>query len=201
MAHLSPGRPLGRFEIAFTALAALSVAEAVDRILGTEGRARIKWVNDILLDDAKVAGILAYTQSQAETVTSAVLGMGLNVETTPRVAPTPSVPRVASVRDFLPPDAPDVRGRMLEELLAALDRNYSILLLDGADPLIEAYRGRSMVIGREVTVCAETSDETLEVIAEGVVSGLGDRLELLLEGREEGFVSGRLVMGRVTGSA
>ena len=40
-----------------------AVVDALDAVPGLEGRARIKWVNDILIGDAKVAGILAYTQT------------------------------------------------------------------------------------------------------------------------------------------
>lgn len=53
-------------------VAALAVAQTVDAFL--PGRARLKWPNDVLVDGAKVAGILV---EQADGV--AVLGIGVNV--------------------------------------------------------------------------------------------------------------------------
>lgn len=197
--HLAPDRPVDRFHVAFTVLAALSAVEAVDGIPGLEGRAGLKWVNDVLVDGAKVAGVLAYTQSQGEKVTSAVLGIGLNVEATPVVDPTPFVPGAASLRDFLPPAVPDMQARALHGLLHALDRNYLTLLQRGFGPLLARYRDRSLVVGEEVTVCTEVSDQSLRVVAGGVVAGLGESLELFLEGRPEPITGGRLILGRLTG--
>jgi BirA family transcriptional regulator, biotin operon repressor / biotin---[acetyl-CoA-carboxylase] ligase len=193
--HLAPDRPVDRFHVAFTVLAALSVVETVDAIPGLAGRAGLKWVNDVLVEGAKVAGVLAHTQSRGEVVTSAVLGIGLNVEATPLVEPTPFVPRAASLRDFLPPGGQDLRALALLGLLHALDRNYRVLLDHGFEPLLARYRHRSLIMGEEVVVCTEVSDHTLRVMAEGVVRGLGDSLELFLEGRDEPLTGGRLILG------
>jgi biotin-(acetyl-CoA carboxylase) ligase len=193
--HLAPNRPVDRFHVAFTVLAALSAVDAVDGIPGLEGRAGLKWVNDVLVEGAKVAGVLAHTQSRGHVVTSAILGIGLNVETTPEVEATPFVPRAASLRDFLPPETPDLQAWALEGLLHALDRNYLTLLEEGFEPLLARYRDRSLVLGREVVVCTEVSDHSLRVVAEGVVTELGETLELFLEGRLEPVTGGRLVLG------
>ena len=194
--HLAPNREIERFGVAFTILAALSVVDALTQIAGLEGGARIKWVNDILLGDAKVAGILAYTQSQGATVTSAVLGIGVNVESIPVVEPTPFVPRVSSVRDFLPAGGPDLRETALHNLMWALGENYQTLLRDGISPLLERYRENSMVVGEDVTICTDASNQALQVLAEGRVLGLGENLELMLEGRAEPIRGGRLVLGK-----
>jgi biotin-[acetyl-CoA-carboxylase] ligase BirA-like protein len=194
--HLAPLCTIDRFEVAFTILAALSVAEAVGELPALGVPPRIKWVNDILLADAKVGGILAYTQSQGRKVTSAVLGIGLNVDATPDVESTPFVPRVASVRDFLPKPDSGLRRRVLSSLLGALDRNYRTLLADGVSPLLERYRERSLVIGKEVTICTDVSDRSLRIVAEGRVEGLGENLELFLEGHPHPIFGGRLALGR-----
>jgi len=194
--HFAPRREMDRFEVAFTIVAALSVVDALNHIAGLEGRAQVKWVNDILLEDAKVGGILAYTQSQGRTVTSAVLGIGVNVESTPAVEPTPFVPRVSSVRDFLPTSGPNLRERTLRSLLRALDENYRTLLTKGVSPLLERYRECSMVLGKEVTICTDASDRALEVVTQGRVLALGENLELALEGCPDPIRAGRLVLGR-----
>ena len=69
--------------MAFTILAALSVAEALNQIAGLEEKAQIKWVNDILLERSEGGRSSGLHSEPGETVTSAVLGIGVNVETTP----------------------------------------------------------------------------------------------------------------------
>ncbi len=192
--HFAPHREIDRFEVAFTILAALSVAEALNQIVGLEKRPRIKWVNDILLGEAKVGGVLAYTQSQGKAVTSAVLGIGVNLETKPQVEQTPFVPDVAAVREFLPDDGRRLREAVLWALLETLERNYRVLVGDGVTPLLDRYRNHSLILGREVSVCSEDSDRSIEVLAQGRVTGLGENLELFLDGRDDPITGGRLIL-------
>lgn len=192
--HLAPDRPIARFDTAFTVLATVSVVEAIDGVPGLEGRARIKWANDVLLEGAKVAGVLAYTQTQESHVASAVLGIGLNVEAAPSVPRTPSVPEVGAVRDFAPDIMSAGRRSLLGGLLDALDRNYALLLDGGYARLLELYRRRSAVIGREVTVVADRSEGEAPVIGRGRIEAIGEGLELVLEGRNEPITRGRVVL-------
>lgn len=191
--HLAPRRPIERFEIAFTVLAAVSVVDAADRVPGLAGRAGIRWVNDIVVDGAKAGGVLAYTHARGTTVNAAVLGIGVNVGTRPRVEPTPFVPEVTALRDHAT-SGPDLRA-FFRELLDALDRNYATLLTRGYRPLVDRYRSRSVVVGREVAVCAENSNAEPRVLTRGVVRGLGDGLELHLAGRAEPVTRGRIIVG------
>ncbi len=192
--HLAPHRHIERFEVAFMALAAVSVVEAVDRIPGLAGRAGIRWVNDVVIDGAKLAGVLAYTHARQTEVNSAVLGIGVNVRTRPPVAPTSFVPAVTSLRDHAAPD--DARlAPFLRHLLETLDRNYRVLLTRGYRPLVDRYRTRSVVVGREIVVCADSCDLEPRVITRGVVESLGEGLELHLEGRERPVTRGRIIVG------
>jgi BirA family biotin operon repressor/biotin-[acetyl-CoA-carboxylase] ligase len=193
--HLAPRRSIDRFGVAFTILAALSVTEAIAEVPSLEAPPQIKWVNDILLADAKVGGILAYTQSQGTKVSSVVLGIGLNVDTTPKVEPTPFVPQVAALKDFLPNPGPGLRKQVLSRLLQTLARNYQTLLEKGVGPLLEKYRDLSVVIGKEVTICTEVSDRTLQIVTEGRVASLGENLEIFLEDHPQPISGGRLAMG------
>jgi BirA family biotin operon repressor/biotin-[acetyl-CoA-carboxylase] ligase len=114
----------------------LAAALAVGEVAGPG--AAIKWPNDVLVDGRKVAGILAEGRPHEGW---AVLGIGLNV--------------ALRVED-LPPELHDTAGSLglepadlepaLERLLAALER---ALALDAA-ALLEAYRARDALAGREV---------------------------------------------------
>ena len=58
----------------------LVVADVVDEVLGAPSpRAQLKWPNDVLLEDRKVAGILCESRWQGETRQWLGVGIGINV--------------------------------------------------------------------------------------------------------------------------
>jgi BirA family transcriptional regulator, biotin operon repressor / biotin---[acetyl-CoA-carboxylase] ligase len=70
---LRPGLPPARTaELGF--VAALAVADAVDALLPRQVRATLKWPNDVLVNDGKIAGILVEQCGDA-----LILGIGLDV--------------------------------------------------------------------------------------------------------------------------
>ena len=138
-------------------LAAVAVAETVERISGE--RAGIKWPNDVLLDDRKVAGILIEGRPHERW---AVLGIGLNV---------------AVAVDDLPAELRDSAGTLgrrpdeielaLEELLAGLAR-----WLDSTDAdVLASWLARDVLAGKPV----RWSDGS------GLAAGIDDRGRLLVD--------------------
>jgi len=65
----------------------LVLADVVEGVLGVrpmslsggEARARLKWPNDVLVDDRKVAGILCESRWQGDTLQWLAVGIGVNV--------------------------------------------------------------------------------------------------------------------------
>jgi BirA family biotin operon repressor/biotin-[acetyl-CoA-carboxylase] ligase len=190
---LAPPPDAVRSPIDLLVMAAVSVVQAIDDVPGLAGRAGIKWVNDILLDGAKVCGILTHVAHRPGGLVG-IVGVGLNVEVVPDLPPTPFVPAVTAL--LVAAAAPERcrLGPVLHVLLAALDRNYSALRSGGSDALITRYRDRSVVVGRQVALCGEGGGTSPEIIAEGRVTGLGDRVELFLEGHSRPFTTGRLLL-------
>ena len=69
-------RPSANHPLRWTGLGAVAVVEG----LRQEGLlARIKWPNDVLLEDRKVAGVLAEAEWQGDHLSHLVLGIGVNV--------------------------------------------------------------------------------------------------------------------------
>ncbi|MBN2149473.1 MAG: biotin--[acetyl-CoA-carboxylase] ligase [Anaerolineales bacterium] len=60
-----------------TALGALAVRYALQKSLGL--RAKIKWPNDVLLNQRKVAGVLAEIQWDGDHLKAIILGIGINI--------------------------------------------------------------------------------------------------------------------------
>jgi biotin-[acetyl-CoA-carboxylase] ligase BirA-like protein len=196
--HFAPRRTIERFDTVFTALAAVAAAEAIDGVRGLAGQARIKWVNDVLVSGRKVAGVLAYTQTRDSCVTSVVLGIGLNVETTPAVERTAYVPAAGSLRELAPAGSGVGAPQVLHDLLRALEQNYTLVLAHGYAPIMDRYRERSAVLGEDVTIRADDGTEAGRVLAEGRVAAIGDGLELHLAGQAEPVRNGRLILGRAS---
>lgn len=193
-AYLAPRRKLNNFGAAFLALAAVSAIDTIDRIPGLDWKAGIKWVNDILIDGAKVCGVLAHTQQEGENVTSAVLGIGLNVLTTPVLEATPFVPAAAALKDFMPGRRGiDVRD-VLRKLCISLSENYELLLTSGHKSLLDKYRCRSLVINREVEICLDLQDDGKQLMHKGTVESIGENLELYLAGLDTPVTRGRLIL-------
>ena len=110
--------------------AAVGVAEAVGEA------ARIKWPNDILVDDRKVAGILVESRAHEGW---AVLGIGVNVA----VREFPE--ELRDIAGSLGRDAGDVEP-FLAHLLAALDRRLEA----PAEEILDAWRERDALRGRPI---------------------------------------------------
>lgn len=73
-------RPNGDVALAATGLRiGLALAALIDSMLPPAVRIRLKWPNDLLLDDRKVGGILVQARWQGETLGWMVAGIGINV--------------------------------------------------------------------------------------------------------------------------
>jgi biotin-[acetyl-CoA-carboxylase] ligase BirA-like protein len=199
--HLAPNRPIEHLHSAFTVMAAVAALDAIDAVPGFDGAARVKWVNDVLVSGAKVAGVLAYTQTRADVVASVIIGIGLNVEATPSVQRSAWVPAAGSLRGLAADPAQVEPPVVLRNLLAAIERRYELLLAEGNGPLVEIYRTRSAILGREVSILADDGSDPAGVIAAGRVTAIGDGLELYVEGHAGPITRGRLVLGAAEGVA
>lgn len=111
-----------------TQAVALAAADTAAQLTGLAPE--LKWPNDLLIDGAKVAGILAQSASLAGEVVVVVVGMGFNLGWAP-----PGAARLAkaSPDEFLSAWLPAVNGMLLTDCFAA-------------------YRARLATIGQAVRV-------------------------------------------------
>jgi BirA family biotin operon repressor/biotin-[acetyl-CoA-carboxylase] ligase len=122
--------------------AGVAVVDAVAAVTGVE--AGLKWPNDVLVDDRKLAGVLAEV-APSETVI--VVGVGLNVTLSPEEAGDPGA---TSLLD-LGVEAPD-RDALVAGLLNELGRRVDVWRRVGgaSGGLSNDYRARSLTIGNPV---------------------------------------------------
>jgi BirA family biotin operon repressor/biotin-[acetyl-CoA-carboxylase] ligase len=121
-------------------LTGVAVAEAVTRATGL--RVGLKWPNDVVVEDRKLAGILA------ERVDSAVVvGVGLNVSLGTDERPAPQATSLA-IEGCPGPDRTELLADVLRALAGWLGRWEG-----GDDEAVRAaYLGACRTIGREVSV-------------------------------------------------
>jgi BirA family biotin operon repressor/biotin-[acetyl-CoA-carboxylase] ligase len=78
----------------------LVLADVVDELVGTiPPRARLKWPNDVLVDDRKIAGILCEARWQGDALQWLGLGVGINVA---NEIPPDLAGRAIALRELLP---------------------------------------------------------------------------------------------------
>ena len=138
----SLGLPLAPHDWSGLSLAVgLSVVESLHPAL------RLKWPNDVWLQDRKMAGILIETASVGE-VRYAVIGVGINI--LPREVQGLSTPP-AALCELLPNmDAPTALAQVAAPLVQAIRRFET----DGFAPLRTAFHTRDLLYGRQL-VCSD----------------------------------------------
>ncbi|MGC5254791.1 biotin--[acetyl-CoA-carboxylase] ligase [Gordonia sp. DT218] len=153
-------------------IAGLAVARAVEAVVGE--RPTLKWPNDVLIDDRKIAGILSeYTHTPSGGV--AVIGVGLNTAMTEEQLPVPTATSLLIVTgDEVPPeDLARQFLRGLSELLALWPTDI--------DQLAAMYRDRSDTLGRRVRLVLPGDKELV-----GTAVGIDrtGRIVIDVDGRE-----------------
>ena len=127
-----------------TAAAAVAAAQAIEATADVS--CGIKWVNDIYINNRKIAGILAETALQpgSSQLDYMVLGIGINTHTAPF---PPELENMASaVRDFAtPPDRNALACRFL-------NRFYDYYSNLEAGKFMDYYRAKSILMGKNISV-------------------------------------------------
>ena len=127
-------------------LAGLSVADALRAVADVP--TTLKWPNDVLVDDAKICGVLA-ERVVAGSAVACVLGMGVNVHLGRADLPVPTATSLALLR----PDVDHDRNDLIATILALLELWLGRWETGTDDDVIRAaYRERCGTLGRQVEV-------------------------------------------------
>lgn len=156
--------PAGRAVAQLSLVGGLAVAEIVER--ATSAKAGIKWPNDVLLDDRKVAGVLAEAAGGA-----VVLGVGLNVNQEEE-----DLPRDAKVEPgslFAADGRRRERAPLLADLLLTLERLYDRWRDGGLQAVHDGLAARDVLRGRRISIDGQAAVAAGIAPAGGLIVELG----------------------------
>jgi BirA family biotin operon repressor/biotin-[acetyl-CoA-carboxylase] ligase len=152
-----------------TILGAVAVWETLNEFIrNTDVVAQLKWPNDVLLNQRKVAGVLAEATWLGSKLEAVALGMGINVRL--NFANTPLAGRATSIEM--------ATGRQIDRaaLLARLVERIDYWSARLGDPALHKTWEQNLdTIGRTLTV--QSADEEYH----GVATAVGDDGTLVLE--------------------
>ena len=176
---LRPPVPPDRLPQALMAVA-LGALEAIAGRLPADAPLGLKWPNDIVVGDRKIAGLLAETTWRGSDRPVVIVGLGLNVSQARAALPDGAVSlRLAGARDL-------ARTALAIDVLRAADRHYADVLA-GVD-LVPRWSARLSTLGRSVMVRDAVSGA---VVAEGQATGVGADGALEVTGADGGVVAVR----------
>ncbi|MEO0557367.1 MAG: biotin--[acetyl-CoA-carboxylase] ligase [Bacteroidota bacterium] len=178
---LRPDLPADRLGLLPLAVG-LSIASAIDAVTGTQGTARVKWPNDVLIEDRKVAGILTEATHSLAGPT-VIVGMGINVSQTS--FPGELASQAGSIRQLVGLQVD--RDDLLHAILHALADQLDGLESRPVSTFLERFERRMARRGKRVTV-SNGSAGTLSGVALGVASD--GALRLRVEGAEQRVYAG-----------
>lgn len=142
-----------------TTAAAVAAARAIEKV--SPRKAFIKWVNDIYVDNKKVAGILAESSfsDTDENLNFVILGIGVNV-LPPKNGFSDNIKDIAgSIYKKIAPS--NIKDSLMAEFLNEFEKIYEAL---PDTSFIKEYRERNFLIGKEITFIKDEKEISATVL-------------------------------------
>ena len=166
-----------------TMIASLATSRSIEQVTGL--KTAIKWPNDILISHKKVSGILIENALSGESVSWAVVGIGINVNFNPEAFPE-IADTATSIFNELGKEFSLLE--LLLSLLGEMEQYY--FLLQRGDPIYREWQQRLETLGKIVRV------RSGDLVEEGRAESVDENGSLLLR-RSDGSVV-TIVAGDVT---
>lgn len=164
-----------------TALTASAMSEAIEEVFGII--VGIKWVNDLILNEKKVGGILTEAKTNQSGFEWVIVGVGVNL-----VTPQDGFPEeIASIAGALKESCSQEERTALINVFLDKFKHYYETFDSGLYK--KAYRERSVVMGKEVTVRLPDGD----YIGKAIDIDELNRLVVDVSGEIKKFSSGEVV--------
>ncbi len=172
--YLSLGR---NFESGLAGLSALSlmVGLSAARVINQQCKvpAKVKWPNDLVVDDAKLGGCLVEISGAAEGPCQAIIGIGINLNLPGSVALDQPFTSLSRHADAI------ARNHLIGALLVELDKDLLRLDRQGFEPFREQWRQFDSLAGRQVRVAMPGGRDI-----NGQAEGIDEQGRLLVRERD-----------------
>ena len=170
-----------------TIAASVAVSRAIEKVSSV--RCGIKWVNDIYIEGKKVCGILTEAAAGMESGSLSHLITGIGINCHPQSFPSSA----GSNPGWIPAPVP-------RNMLAACVANELLPLIDNplSDDVLDYYRSRSIVIGRNIKIFNHGQDPSgrgISARATGIHSD-GGLMVTYPDGNTEILTSGEITIRR-----
>jgi BirA family biotin operon repressor/biotin-[acetyl-CoA-carboxylase] ligase len=154
--------PVLSFRVSF--LASVTLAGILNEVFGID--ARVKWPNDILVDERKISGMLSELEAEADRVAFINIGVGINVNNDPPA----TEPQTTSLKKLLGRTVSkiDLLGRYLD----TLENRMRTTAFDG---IIAEWKQYTVTLNRDVRVV------TAHEVVEGKAVDIDDFGALILQ--------------------
>ena len=161
-----------------TLMTAVAIVKATAQETGLSPR--IKWPNDILLNDRKVAGILLASKASSQQIEHAVIGFGINVNHTSADLPRAPMFEANSLRMEL--GKPVERGALIAAIFAELEGLYEMLQQEDLTMILEEWRHFSATLGQPIRVWQQGK------VTEGIAVDINEEGGLVVKVKDESMM-------------
>ncbi|WP_010650623.1 biotin--[acetyl-CoA-carboxylase] ligase [Oceanobacillus massiliensis] len=156
-----------------TLLAATVLADVLESTVQT--RAHIKWPNDILLNQKKIAGILTEMQAEQDRIQYILIGIGLNVNHSKEDLQEDIQSKATSLKIETGQDWPITH--LIQELLKSFEKSFDAYMKSGFAPVKEKWESYGFKIGQPIQI------KTFKDEWESTFLGISEEGALLTESR------------------
>jgi len=127
-----------------TLLCAVAACEAIKNLTGVN--VQIKWPNDLLVRNKKLAGILTEMNAETDKVKFVIVGFGINVNSTKSSLPDVGTSLKNETNKTVS------RVKLIHEILESIEKWYSLFNKKGLKPVITRWKELSLTLGKRVRV-------------------------------------------------
>lgn len=174
---------IGPSQIApLTLVAGLAVAKTLSRLYDL--KCKLKWPNDVLINEKKVCGVLTEISAGIDRIDYVVAGIGINANIDIEIFPGEFRGAATTLKNELNREI--LRDELVEQLLEEFKKLYKIFQKQGFSKLKEEWKRSASTMGRKVRII--TDRRTIE----GIARDIGENGELFIETQEgiEKIISG-----------
>lgn len=171
----------------FIILSAVIVCDTLEKL--TSLNPKIKWVNDIMIDDAKIAGFITKTNSQNNQLSDAIIGFGVNIASSPELTPDKFVKKAVHINKF----GYDISSSdYFKTFLNSFNTYYHEILHQNYDVIYDLYVQKSNILNKFICIYDENNLDYL--FGSGYVKCIEKDLSIKLKNLATKITKGRIAM-------